>query len=180
MKLAIAVTTLTAACASDPNWYRFDWGFSCPDGTWFICRDEGYFHCDSGPPTYNPGPRCTFVSAVCTSNPRPGESEQQIACNGRPPSCAGTIACTTAPPACPSGQVPGIAASCYTGTCVAVAACDTPPPCTAINDEADCAARADCTSIYDGIDCMNPMGTACHAGDTDCTCADFVFASCGP
>ena len=127
---------LLVACSESDDWYRFQWAFNCPDGTWFICRDEGYFHCESGPPIYNPGPACTFVSKLCSSNPRDGQSEAEAACA---------------------------------------------LPCAALTTEPDCLARPDCEPIYNGIDCMNPSGSMCHGGDTDCMCAEYVFASCsGP
>ena len=33
-------------------------------------------------------------------------------------------------------------------------------------------------AVYTGINCKKPDGTACHAGDTNSTCASFVFNSC--
>jgi hypothetical protein len=50
--------------------------------------------------------------------------------------------------------------------------------CTHINDEADCIGRGDCAATYNGINCTKPDGTACHSGDTNCTCQSYVFASC--
>ena len=93
-------------------------------------------------------------------------------------SCGGTVTCTTAKPTCPSGQVPTITNGCYTGNCEAISACDTAPVCSNINDEQDCLARTDCGAVYTGINCKKADGTACHAGDTGCTCASFVFNSC--
>jgi Cys-rich repeat protein len=93
-------------------------------------------------------------------------------------SCGGTVTCTTAVPQCPSGEVPTIANGCYTGNCEAYASCDVPPVCANINDEADCLGRTDCGATYTGIDCTKPDGTACKSGDTGCTCASFVFATC--
>lgn len=93
-------------------------------------------------------------------------------------SCAGTVTCNTTAPKCASGEVPTILMGCYTGNCEAISACDTAPPCTAINDEADCLGRTDCSGVYTGIDCTKPDGSACHSGDANCTCASFEFASC--
>jgi hypothetical protein len=93
-------------------------------------------------------------------------------------SCAGAVTCTTAKPSCPSGQVPTISNGCYTGNCEAISACDASPVCANINDEQDCLARTDCAAVYTGINCKKPDGTACHAGDTNCTCASFQFNSC--
>ena len=83
---AVVVCVLAGAvgCGGTDDRYDFDWAFDCPDGTYFICRAEGYFHCDGPPPTSDPGPSCTLVSPTCTSNPSPGESEAQAACR---PSC---------------------------------------------------------------------------------------------
>ena len=93
-------------------------------------------------------------------------------------SCAGQVTCTTAKPTCPSGQVPTISNGCYTGNCEAISACDAAPVCANINDEQDCLSRTDCAAVYTGINCKKPDGTACHAGDTNCTCASFQFNSC--
>lgn len=100
--------------------------------------------------------------------------------NGSDPngSCAGTITCTTAAPTCPSGQVPTIFDGCYTGNCEAIAACDAQPVCANINDESDCLDRTDCAASYTGINCHKPDGSACHTGDTDCTCSGFQFSRC--
>jgi hypothetical protein len=92
-------------------------------------------------------------------------------------SCGGTIACSIAQPTCPNGQVPTIADG-WTGACEAIATCDVPPPCADINDQADCLARGDCSAVYTGIDCTVPDGSTCQAGDTECTCASYVFTSC--
>lgn len=93
-------------------------------------------------------------------------------------SCGGTVTCTIAQPGCPTGQVPTIANGCWTGACELIASCDVPPACSEINDQQDCLARSDCGATYSGIDCTTPNGAACTAGDTDCTCVSYVFASC--
>lgn len=93
-------------------------------------------------------------------------------------SCAGSVTCNTAKPTCPSGQVPTIVNGCWTGNCEAVSACDAAPACSNINDEQDCLGRSDCSAVYTGINCKKPDGTACHAGDTNCTCQNFQFNSC--
>ncbi len=100
--------------------------------------------------------------------------------NGTDPngSCAGTVTCTTAKPTCPSGEVPLISAGCYTGSCEAIASCDAAPACEDINDESDCLGRTDCAASYTGINCHKPDGSACHSGDTNCTCQSFSFNSC--
>jgi hypothetical protein len=88
-KLCLLLCVLVA-CAERDDWFRYNWAFGCPDGTYLICRDEGYFHCESGPPIYNPPPPCTWVSARCTSDPAPGQSESQAACFAKPT----PLACT--------------------------------------------------------------------------------------
>lgn len=93
-------------------------------------------------------------------------------------SCIGDVTCATAQPTCPSGQVPTITNGCWTGNCTAYAACDAAPVCTHINDEMDCLGRTDCGATYTGINCTKPDGSACRAGDTGCTCQNFVFNSC--
>lgn len=104
--------------------------------------------------------------------------------NGSDPngSCGGAISCLltqgSTPPSCPSGEVPLISNGCYTGACEAIGSCDTAPGCTVINDESDCLGRTDCAPSYNGINCHKPDGTACHSGDTNCTCGSFVFDHC--
>ncbi len=94
--------------------------------------------------------------------------------------CAGDVSatCSTAEPQCPSGSVPLLSNGCWNGSCALYAQCNLAPVCGHINDEMDCLSRSDCSAIYDGIDCMRPDGTACHTGDTNCTCQSYVFASC--
>nr|HEX4317136.1 hypothetical protein [Kofleriaceae bacterium] len=94
------------------------------------------------------------------------------------PSCGGAVTCTTPAPTCAAGDVPAILDGCYTGACLDIATCDVPPSCTALAHEADCLARHDCTAEYEGLGCVDPSGQACTAGDTNCTCSSFVFASC--
>ena len=60
-----------------------------------------------------------------------------------------------------------------------VATCTTPPPtCGQLTTEAACAARADCTPFYGGMTCTNDVGSACHSGEANCTCATYSFAAC--
>lgn len=94
--------------------------------------------------------------------------------------CAGTPAqtCTTAEPNCPVGQVPTLIDGCFNGQCRDYAACDLPPVCEHINDEANCLGRNECDPAYTGHNCHKADGTACHDGDTGCTCDTFTFASC--
>ncbi len=95
--------------------------------------------------------------------------------------CAGVPAdtCISAEPVCPSGQVPTLIDGCFNGQCRDYAACDLPPVCEHINDESNCLARStDCAASYTGINCHKPDGTACHSGDSNCTCQSFQFATC--
>lgn len=156
-----------------PGWY-------CDSGTCVVtslCSSNNYwcpsgFDCDLGRSSCIPP--CTS-NADCT----PGETCTSGVCGApAPPSCGGTITCTTAQPTCPSGDVPTIANGCWTGNCEAIKSCDVPPACAVINDEQDCLTRTDCTAVYNGIDCTMPDGSACKSGDTNCTCASYVFASC--
>src|SRR5690606_15641589 len=92
--------------------------------------------------------------------------------------CSGEATCNEARPNCPAGQVPTLLDGCWTGLCSPVAACDAEPVCGHINDEANCSARSDCAQIVNGINCKKPDGTACQAGDTNCSCDAYVFAGC--
>jgi len=98
-------------------------------------------------------------------------------------SCAGEVTCNTKAPTCADGEVPLILDGCFTGSCRAIAQCDATPACANLQHENDCLGRAsgtgaDCSAVYTGINCTKQDGTACQAGDTGCTCADFRFNSC--
>lgn len=94
-------------------------------------------------------------------------------------SCAGTVTCNVVPTTCAAGTVPLIKDGCYTGACKAIAQCDTAPTCAALQHEADCLAdNGRCAAVYTGINCQKPDGTACNAGDTNCTCQSFTYNSC--
>jgi len=138
------------------------------------------------------GPNGTCV-ATCTCTSDSGAvsqgygycDESRGTCeNGSDPSgtCAGTPpqACTTAAPQCASGEVPLLDATtgCFTGTCEAYGSCGANPVCEHINDETNCLSRNDCDAAYTGHGCHKPDGTACHSGDTNCTCTSYTFASC--
>jgi hypothetical protein len=93
--------------------------------------------------------------------------------------CAGTLTCATAAPACPDNQVPLILNGCWSGQCRAIAQCEAAPSCAQLEHEDDCTSRStDCTPVYTGEDCTKADGTACHSGDTGCTCETFEFAEC--
>jgi hypothetical protein len=96
--------------------------------------------------------------------------------------CAGTAAqtCTTFKPTCPAGQVATLFDGCYTGQCRDYAACDLPPVCEDITDEANCLGRSDCQPVYDGHDChLSGSTTACNPGDMNCVCdGGSTFGRC--
>ncbi|HEY0480828.1 MAG TPA: hypothetical protein VGD37_25110 [Kofleriaceae bacterium] len=93
--------------------------------------------------------------------------------------CLGAISCTTKAPACPEGQVALRKDGCFTGQCRAITACEAAPECPALQHENDCLTRnADCSTVYNGHGCHKPDGTACQAGDLNCTCDSFTFATC--
>jgi hypothetical protein len=97
---------------------------------------------------------------------------------------------------CPQGTscVMGSCQACAEGVCACqrdddcaasqicdhdVGTCTTPPPaCAALATEADCSARADCTPVYGGMSCTNTVGSPCHSGEANCTCATYSFAVC--
>lgn len=94
-------------------------------------------------------------------------------------SCAGTITCATKEPTCPAGSTGLIVNGCWTGECRAIAQCSEAPACGSLEHEQDCLDRTtDCSSVYLGLNCHTPTGGACHAGDTNCTCANFQFDRC--
>jgi hypothetical protein len=95
--------------------------------------------------------------------------------------CSGTVAqtCTMVKPTCGEGQVATIVNGCYSGMCEAISACSATPSCSSLQHQDDCAARAaDCTTVSEGHDCTKPDGSACQAGDTNCTCKTFTFQGC--
>src|SRR5690606_21565469 len=92
--------------------------------------------------------------------------------------CAGEVTCNLGRPTCPEGQVALIFDGCYTGECKAIGECATAPACAAFGHESDCLADGSCAVAYTGINCKKPDNTPCQAGDTDCTCDSYQFASC--
>jgi hypothetical protein len=93
--------------------------------------------------------------------------------------CDAPVTCNTKAPACMDNQVPLVLDNCYTGQCRLIVACEGPTTCSALQHEDDCLARAsDCSAVYTGNNCQKSDGSACHAGDTGCTCATFSFNSC--
>jgi hypothetical protein len=83
--------------------------------------------------------------------------------------CGGGVCICQRDDDCPASQICDHAA----GTCAAP-----PPACTGLTTEAACAARADCSPIYGGMSCTNNVGSECHSGEANCTCATYSFAAC--
>jgi hypothetical protein len=93
--------------------------------------------------------------------------------------CGGASTCNLIAPTCAAGQVPLIVDGCYSGECGDIASCDVTPTCEAIQHQSDCDTRtADCAEVVNGINCTNPNGVACSAGEANCTCESVVYASC--
>jgi hypothetical protein len=67
---------------------------------------------------------------------------------------------------------------CFNGLCQAYGNCGASPVCEHIDDEYNCLSRPDCLASYTGLNCHKSDGTACHSGDTGCTCQSFEFAKC--
>lgn len=117
-------------------------------------QDQGFGYCDEN-----------------TSTCQPGEDPSG--------SCAGQVTCNIKAPKCEQGEVPLVKDGCYTGACKAIAQCDAAPACDALQFEADCLAdNGRCAAVYTGINCQKPDGTACQAGDANCTCESFRYNSC--
>jgi hypothetical protein len=164
------------------------------------------FHCDVTRSSCVPNPQCTaneqckpgstcdantggcVATCTCVSDAdavRQGagwcDEARNTCMTGADPAgaCNGTITCTAAPPSCPDGQVPLRKGGCFTGECRSITACEAPPACNALQHEDDCLGRvASCSAVYTGHGCHKPDGTACRAGDTNCTCTSFTFSAC--
>lgn len=94
--------------------------------------------------------------------------------------CGGTVAptCNVARPSCPEGTVALMYDGCYTGGCSWINLCAATPECSSYRYDSDCRNDASCSSAYTGTGCKKPDNSPCQAGDTDCTCATYTFASC--
>lgn len=159
------------ACQGDGDCLQ---GFQCVEGACAIpvsCGQMSDCPQDGIPDGWSD---CLWTGCACYAGPRP----QPPPPPPPSPSCGGAITCAAKPPACGAGEVPAILDGCYTGTCLAIAACDVAPACDALSHEADCLARHDCTAEYEGLGCVDPSGQQCTPGDASCTCASFEFASC--
>lgn len=139
-------------------------GTDCVDGsceTSCVCQNDaeaqaqGYHHCDEARQT-------------CEQSDDGGTCSAEV-----------VPTCNVAKPQCVAGSVPLIVDGCYTGECSEITRCDVEPLCPALQHETDCLGRTgECGAVYVGIDCTKPDGTACQAGDTNCTCESFRFNSC--
>jgi Cys-rich repeat protein len=165
-----------------------DCAAGCYCGSNGVCTEGGFCatNADCGP-----GYQCDTARSSCEPVPPGCQADSDCAtghsCNTATgacvaDTCAGTpgTGCSTAEPKCATGEVPLIdpTTDCYTGQCQAYASCSAKPVCENINDESDCLGRSDCATTYTGLNCHKPDGTACHSGDTNCTCQSFQFATC--
>lgn len=194
-----------AGCYCAENGTCEEAGFCTQDsdcGAGYTC-DESRSSCepaDPGPATCNydnecatgeycsPATNTCTTTCVCTNDQAAIDGgygwcdETRSTClPGEDPagSCGGAVTCSTAQPTCPAGEVPTSVAGCWTGQCKAYGSCDVAPGCTRINDQTNCLSRAaDCSAVYSGLNCTKPDGSACQDGDTNCTCANFVFSAC--
>lgn len=181
-------------------------GFCTQDsdcGTGYVCNEERA-SCEPGTPTPTcsadsecpNGQVCDPTTQSCTATCSCTTDQEAVAqgfdfCNewratcmsGSDPAgtCAGEATCNMLPPTCQPGDVPLIGADgCWTGECQAENQCAEPASCSHIRDAATCGTRADCYKVMNGINChkISDPQQACNDGDTDCTCASYVFASC--
>jgi hypothetical protein len=144
------------------------------------CVPQSFEYCSSEPggcygdSDCGPGSHCN-ADEVCLPPPGCTGLECDAACYGTcvpgpRGDCNGEVLCDSLPPECPADTAPGIANGCWTGECIPLDQCQTPPPaCATITAESSCVARADCTPFYRGEDCV------CE-GDA-CTC-NWIFDSC--
>jgi len=196
-----AAAECAAGCYCDESGTCAEGGFCGSDadcGTGFQC-DEERSSCTPAPAcTANeqcdPGSTCDASGKGCVQTCKCTNDAEAIAqgagwCDearttcmpGADPAgaCTGALTCTTGGPKCATGEVPLIANGCYTGACRAITACEAAPVCKALQHDTDCISRStDCTTVYNGHGCTTPDGTACRAGDTNCTCTSFTFAAC--
>jgi hypothetical protein len=137
-------------------------------------------YCDSGSNT-------CVSSCVCVTNAEAKnqgfdycDEARQTCMVGSDPSgeCDGEITCNLGRPTCPQYQTPVIANGCWTGECVVIGSCGVKPPCQNLSHESDCRADDTCAVSYTGINCRTPDNSPCTAGDSNCTCDSYVYASC--
>jgi hypothetical protein len=126
-----------------------------------VALDGGHTATDAGHATDGKGTPACIVSTTCP---------QGTSCvTGSCQACAGGVCACQRDDDCSSSQV------CNHD----MGACTTPPPaCTALTTEAACSTRVDCAPIYGGMSCTNTVGSPCHSGEANCTCAMYSFAAC--
>ena len=171
----------------------------CPDG--YVCDDRSSCVPGNPPQTCTNNTECDAGSVcndqgvceatcVCENDAQAQAAgyhhcnEQTKTCENQNPwgTCAGEPTCGTEPQ-CPQGGVGEVGTDgCWTGSCVAIVACDVTPSCNNYQHEADCfdPANGACSATYTGINCTKPDGSSCQSGDSGCTCESFVFATCRP
>jgi hypothetical protein len=168
-----------------------DCAAGCYCGEAGVCEEAGFCaqdsDCGEGYECNEERSSCEPVSCTCTTDAQATaggydycDETTQTCETGTDPegTCAGEPTCNQVAPTCPSGQVPTIVDGCWSGLCSPVAACEAPPACGHINDEASCSARTDCAATVNGINCTKPDGSACMVGDSNCSCEQLVFAAC--
>src|SRR5690606_25148411 len=95
------------------------------------------------------------------------------------PTCNGEVSCERLPPSCPVGQVPAIDDGCYTGSCIAISACEAAPACEALQHEGDCLRGSNCEAVYSGESCTcNGVPCSCSDDPGSCICEVYVYQGC--
>jgi hypothetical protein len=95
--------------------------------------------------------------------------------------CQGDVFCDVEAPICPAGSTPAIEFGCYTGQCMDKDDCPDGAPfaCSDFDGlEQTCISSLICEPIYKGVNCTSNDGSACTAGDVDCTCESFEYDRC--
>ena len=156
-------------------------GFCTQDsdcGTGYVCNEDRA----SCEPATEPACHCTSDAEANYQGYDYCDEWNGTCENGDDPSgtCAGEVTCNQVAPDCADGDVPLIGANgCWTGECQAVAHCAEAPACSHITDAATCSAQSSCHQVVNGINCkIDGTQTPCQAGDTNCSCDSYVFASC--
>ena len=82
--------------------------------------------------------------------------------------CDGSkVLCKSLPPECPEGQIPGVADSCWSGSCVPIANCNAVPTCDLCPAGEMCVQKI---SKQQSWPVCEPVPTEC-GGEIDCECA---------
>lgn len=124
-----------------------------------------------------PGTHCVETCAPpppgCMGGPIGCPPTCTIACVPNDPgTCHGPVLCDSLPPACPMGTLPGVRDGCWSGYCIPLAACESPPPaaCETLATEAACQAQVGCEPVYTASCTLRPDGTW--------SCNGFAFNHC--